>query len=190
MKARFTVHSFRQASKRLNLDPQEVKKLIDNGLVVLIGKDESTNKAHKLFFSMVDANWFVAVQDESTGELVTVLPHNYHNRWRISSEALQLARRIALGEVKPTAPVFTSRGSAFWFSAYLQGSKGTIRAVGLGMLPEGTYHDLEDLRKDRNLYSQLVSLLVGKINDGEVVQSVWVRIGRKGKAVEIQPPQA
>ncbi|MBI2030231.1 hypothetical protein HYT05_01270 [Candidatus Kaiserbacteria bacterium] len=98
MHTRFTEHAFGRVDERLHLSHEEVAQLLDNDTCVPLGKDGPSNRGHKLFYSEPDSFWFVAVQDEATGEVITVLPVDYHNRWKVSGDALSLARAKVRGE--------------------------------------------------------------------------------------------
>jgi len=94
----FTEHAFKRVSERLHLSPEEVAQLLNEDKYVPLGKDGSSKRVHKLFYSEPDSFWFVAVQDEVTKEVVTVLPVDYHHRWKVSGDALSFARARTRGE--------------------------------------------------------------------------------------------
>ena len=96
----FTVHSFFRVKQRLNLDHDGVAAILNNRLAVPLGREAKTNRLHLLFYSPDDDDYFVAVKDEATGEIVTILPHNYHNSWPISAGAFIDARDLIRREIK------------------------------------------------------------------------------------------
>lgn len=73
--------------------PNEVADLIDSRRAIPVGHD--AHKVHWLFFSIFDCDWFVAVRDEHNGEVITVLPINYHSAWRVSKQTLDNARFLS-----------------------------------------------------------------------------------------------
>lgn len=90
---RFTEHAMERVEERLRMEPRDILNVLNWDLAVTIGREN--NRYHKLFFSEVDQDWFVAICDERTREVVTVLPYDYHNRWVISQGAMDEAREIA-----------------------------------------------------------------------------------------------
>lgn len=179
MSAQIGPHAFDRVSRRLNMSHKEVADILDQEHYVLVGREEGTTRVHKLFFSVFDKNWFVAVQDEVDSYVITVLPIAYHNRMKASPEALRRARELIEGERKPESVPVNGRIS-FHFSAQLQNDRGSIRWVRLGRIPqedgvtEATV--LEDqknvvfvrdkLRKKSELSERLVSVIVFLGNKG------------------------
>lgn len=82
-----------RAEERLRMEPRDILNILNWDLTVTLGRER--NRYHKLFYSEVDQDWFVAICDERTREVVTILPYDYHNRWMISQEAMDDARNIA-----------------------------------------------------------------------------------------------
>lgn len=83
-------------SARLCLSLEEVATILDTDLSIPLGIEPGTTKIHRLFFDKEARYWFVAVQDEKNGEVVTVLPIEYHNRWRIDPDTLVEARDLII----------------------------------------------------------------------------------------------
>lgn len=102
LKSRWTAHAHQQLG-RTQLSEAELEAILDQGLCVPIGIEEKSQKVHKLFYSAKDKQCFVAIQDDATGEIVTILTLDYHNRWIISLEVVAEAKRLirALREAKP-----------------------------------------------------------------------------------------
>ena len=93
MHTTFRDHALQRASERLSLSLEEIARILDHDLCVPLGRD-GPRKVHKLFWSEPDSYWFVAVQDESDGEVVTIFPVDYHNRWEVAFDVLEEARRL------------------------------------------------------------------------------------------------
>jgi hypothetical protein len=99
--ASFTTHAFLRVRARLSLTTTEVAELLDSDRVVLIGHEKNSPRIHRLFYSKRDNYCFVAVQDETTGEVVTVVPADYRKAFMVSEEATEMAKRIVLGPPVP-----------------------------------------------------------------------------------------
>lgn len=99
-KAEFSHHALERVKERLHLRMSEVRAILDGNKAVDIGKENHTNRVHRLFYSEADDMCFVAVQDEKNGEVVTILPIDYHNRkaWTVSFELQDQARVLICGE--------------------------------------------------------------------------------------------
>lgn len=93
MEARLTKHATQRLAERTTLAHDELFGLIHNQLCVIVGIEPFTNRLHKLIYSESDKTHFVAIQDMATGEVITILPLDYHENlaWKISEEKLQLA---------------------------------------------------------------------------------------------------
>jgi len=78
-------HALERALTRLTITPEEIVELIDN-FSISLGYEDGTKKVHKIFYSFLDDSHFVAIQDEENGEIITILPVEYHNRWVIPTD--------------------------------------------------------------------------------------------------------
>lgn len=74
------------ASERCMLEPQEIKRLFDEGRYVTLcvdtnrfGKHKGASVAHRLFYSVPDKYHYVALQDIRTGGIITIWPTKW---WR------------------------------------------------------------------------------------------------------------
>lgn len=74
----FTIHALDRVAERLTMDRTELAELLDRGRAVTLGVDEYSNRLRRLFYSAQDEQFFVAVQDVKTGDVVTVLPLEYY----------------------------------------------------------------------------------------------------------------
>ncbi|MBI1956967.1 MAG: hypothetical protein HYS44_00705 [Candidatus Niyogibacteria bacterium] len=136
LQASFTLHAFERARARLSLTLAEVKALLDDDLVVLIGREDNSPRVHRLFYSAPDQYWFVAIQDEENGEVVTVLPVDYHNAFRVSEGALNMAKEIILGP--PSVPEPVKNGKSvnlfFWCEFLLPRKSACFERVSIGLM--------------------------------------------------------
>ena len=74
----FTIHALDRVAERMDLPRTELAEILDTGRAVTLGVDEYSNRLHRLFFSRVDEQFFVAVQDAKSGDVITVLPLEYY----------------------------------------------------------------------------------------------------------------
>jgi len=95
-KAVLTHHAHEKIEERLLMSAETLCELLDDGIVVITGKEISSNRYHKVFYSPLNKMCFVAVQDHKTGHIITVLPLDYHQNkaWVISYDAQLMAKEI------------------------------------------------------------------------------------------------
>lgn len=105
----FRLHGLHRLQERTCLEPHQVTEFIDDGKSIPLGREEGTFRVHHLFFSEKDSALFVAVWDEETHEVITILPMSHHHAWPISLEAQELAKRLMRGERDAEKEVPTCR---------------------------------------------------------------------------------
>ena len=95
-KAVLTHHAHEKIEERLLMSAETLCELLDNDIVVITGKETSSNRHHKVFYSPLNKMCFVAIQDYKTGHIITVLPIDYHQNkaWVISYDAQKMAKEI------------------------------------------------------------------------------------------------
>ncbi len=93
MEARLTFHATQRLAERTTLSEDDLFGLIHNRRCVIVGIEPYTNRLHKLFYSVTDKSHFVAIQDMANGEVITILPLDYHENlaWKISEKKLRQA---------------------------------------------------------------------------------------------------
>jgi hypothetical protein len=94
-RAAFTKHAEIRLAQRTSISPRDIELMFVWDLMVPIGIEQGTKIVHELFYSAVDCDWFVAIYDERTRETITVLPYHW-DRWRISQDAMNKARDLAI----------------------------------------------------------------------------------------------
>ncbi|WP_299065556.1 hypothetical protein [uncultured Psychrobacter sp.] len=87
-------HAAKRIFQRTSMDSLELMKLLDNGACVNIGQSSGSYRRHLLFFSPEDKFYYVAIQDERNGKIITILPPAYHKNsaWKITPEQCSLAK--------------------------------------------------------------------------------------------------
>ena len=166
--------------ERLSLSPAEVAALLDCGLTVPVGVRGSA--VHHLFFSPPDAQCFVAVQDDENGDVITVLPLDYHEScaWPLAPSAQEQAAAL-------TSPLSSRRESTaeipparvFRVGCYFTSGQGGLRSANLGSIPAEPFnHQVSRLLEDDRAIDELQHRVETKSRLGEVLVRVFVRLGR------------
>ncbi|PCI29401.1 hypothetical protein COB55_02215 [Candidatus Wolfebacteria bacterium] len=173
MKTSFTKHALRRVSERLSLSEEDIGIILDSNRVHPVGRDRGSSRVHKLFYSTLDDLCFVAIQDEETGKVITVLPIDYHNRWRISLEVQQQARDLIKRKIEI---------KKFRLSANVEGGIGNERrTINLGTIKKNDYgRTLEIAAENPEVRKVAEERLSGNIRHGEHVTHIFIRKGRKG----------
>lgn len=102
--ARLTTHCSQRLKERMTLLQEELCRILNDDLVVLVGQESGTNRIHKLFYSIYDETFYVAVQDELTGGVITILPPE-QSRWRIAPEAYSRAKSLICDSVESATAI-------------------------------------------------------------------------------------
>jgi hypothetical protein len=94
MKIKLTKHCVERLNERTSVLPHELVYIYKSEKIVPLGLEGASNRRHDLFYSMLDDACFVAIRDVKTSEVVTILPTNYHNSWKISECAEYMAMEL------------------------------------------------------------------------------------------------
>ena len=74
-----TDHAKQRIKERTKIDTKEITKIINNKKYIDLGTKPGILKRHLLFYSLVDDNYFVIIQDTVDGGILTVLTEEYQN---------------------------------------------------------------------------------------------------------------
>jgi hypothetical protein len=193
MEANFSFHAFERVIGRLSMTHKELADLLNDDVVINIGQEPNSNRAHKLFYSIRDKVCFVAIQDIKTGTVVTVLPIDYHENisWSVSIEAQNQAKGLVVkAEVVTLAPeALNTNATVFKISGNITDYYGRYKkTVNLGSWPCAPYECSVDALVEDNKF---VDFLVDKIKEKSsslsdsqsFIQMIAIRIGNKGSPV-------
>ena len=103
-KTTFTDHAFQRVGERLIEPPEELASILDNDLAVIVGVEPYSNRISRVFLSLADHEYYVAIQDFSTGSVVTVLPLDYYANLRASVPEKLLAEAAKKRGMEATVP--------------------------------------------------------------------------------------
>lgn len=96
-KDNITGHALKRLRERTSLDVSELNQLLGSLAYVPLGSKPGIHKEHLLFFSERDNACFVALRDTLNGDVVTILPVNYHENlaWKVTREQCEAAKILA-----------------------------------------------------------------------------------------------
>lgn len=192
--ARFTHHAQERIVDRLSMDVADVAAILDHDLALLVGA--KSGHSHRLFFSPPDEQCFVAIQDQENGDVVTVLPLDYHSSlgWEVSIEAQEEAELLLLGSTRSATPVAgggasprTERPTAtaasgeppstgtFRIRCYIRTPEGRVRGRSLGSMPLACVGgDLSGVEKSSEALAEITARLAERLEPGDALESVYV----------------
>ena len=93
-KLKFTLHAlFRQMTRIESLTEEKLEQMIVSGYAIDIGEEKGTNRIHYLFYCIEESNFYVAIADMRTYEVVTIIPGSYHDEisWVIGEPFKKMA---------------------------------------------------------------------------------------------------
>lgn len=101
-KTRLTRHCLSRIGVRASISQEELQRLLDENRCVNIWFERNTFKVHRMCYSAVSDDYFVAVQDVFTGTVATLLlPEHETHRTRISPEMRRSCKELALDQALP-----------------------------------------------------------------------------------------
>ncbi len=194
MKTIFSTHALCRLDDRLQIGVKELSVILDNEEYVCIGSD-GKNVFHKLFYSLGDQFWFVAIQDNANGEVITILPVDYY-RYEVSHDTLQKARQLALkkcqfsenkvrrdsqvflAEELPDEPAINFQApSVYKLSVRVVGYRGRTKVINLGSVPREKYLTITDVVNDQDVHDLLHQRLRTKKQPNEEVLCAFCSLG-------------
>lgn len=179
-----STHAQRRLQERTKMSAYEIASLLDKGRYVDIGRKPGFHRHHLVFYSKKDDCCFVAIRDENSGTVVTVLPLNYQANlaWPVRAEDESYARTLATRG--PSARTLHEKGSAkkkpkrFHVGAQYMDSQGDRHTQFLASFPSGLYRgDHEVLLQDIGVQERLDSALSSACVNPRAILSLVVRLG-------------
>lgn len=196
MHTNFSRHAYERVLERLTMELDEVADLLDWDLAVKIGDEKGTRRIHRLFYSQDDHQCFIAIQDEKTKTVVTILPVDYYETLvaKIPQPSLQEAERLVScpPEAKPkkvaTAPADVPDKPkvprSFKINGTFMNPQRGPRTVNLGSWPaENHGGSIARLLQDAQFFAAVRNNLNGKIMPEEYLVGLIIRLGKRGEEV-------
>jgi hypothetical protein len=104
-KTKFTQHALMRLNERTSISPQSLGLILDSEEFIVLGKEKDNNRLSKLFFSRGDDQFFIAIQDEKSRDVVTILTieywHNLSEKYflkKLSVTANDLLSAVRIGD--------------------------------------------------------------------------------------------
>lgn len=94
---KITKHAAIKISDRTHLSQGEMQSMLAEGKYYPVGIDGKKEHIHKIIYSPKDDQLFVVVEDHNNHDIITLLPLDYHNSWKLDIETLDKIVRQYLG---------------------------------------------------------------------------------------------
>ena len=186
--ANFSRHAFKRVAQRTSLSCDEIAAILDRGLVVNTGQRPGFNRVHLVFYSYLDNDYFVAIQDVVTGTVITILPLDYHETlaWGISAADCERAREILLAAPPLEEPRVRDAPKVFVISVQYLDEGDHQKSKLLLKIPCDLYdNDLKKLLDDNTVMQEIEK---SASNNGIPIERMFafsVRHGKRGQPVTI-----
>ena len=194
----FSFHAYERVIERLTMEPDEVAALLDWDLAVKIGVEKGTNRIHRLFYSKEDFQCFIAIQDEKSRTIVTILPVDYFETlaYKIPKTLLDEAEQLVSDRAKPAAAVkvtppkkdkpvhIAQTPSVFKIQATVSGFPWKPRNFNLGSWPAlKCGGSIARLLQDADFAQEMQSKIKLKKRPDEYAVGLLIRLGKNGEPV-------
>lgn len=201
-KITLTSHALTRMWERTVLTENEILEIIENGETSRIGIEERSYRVHILFFSEPDNKCLVAVLDERTREIVTILPAEFDIKCRVNPAEIQRLTDIANGKIAENScfPIsntgVTTTDScevdtkqktkqvqilAIFFCFRVRRMNQGIKFFNIRISDERYPRDVEELQKSSEITALLQNFIRDKLGPFDYVEHLTVSIGRKGQ---------
>lgn len=185
--AHFTRHAFERIAERTTLTCEELARILDRKLTINTGSKPGLNKVHLLFYSVCDDDFFVAIQDELTGTVITVLPLDYHANlaWDIPEEYCAQAKALYLNApVKNEEPA--AKSTVFYVSARFLDDNGLQKTKVIKKVESlGYNNEISALMRDQAFFDQIECFAKEKNIDYKMVFALSIKHGKKGAPIGV-----
>lgn len=183
----FSFHAFKRLGERTKLRFEDLSRLMDDRAYVHLGNKPGMPREHLLFFSLPDQQAFVAIRDESTGKLVTVLPPDYHENlaWPFTEDQAEAARKLAIAHAsRPCPPPERAPKTSFRVSAIYLTEDNRQKATTLFKVPAAPHDwDIRKLVTDRYFVGDVRDAMRRKGLKDRPIIGINVRLGDSGNPV-------
>jgi len=183
----FSRHAFERVTQRTKLSCEEISRILDLKLALNTGRKPGLNRSHLLFYSHEDNDFFVAIQDDLTGTVVTILPLDYHANlaWSISPEECSKAKELFFSvpqeEVKSHKKFDAVQ---FVISIHYLDDNGKQKTKVLKKISSQPYNNkIKNLLTDESFFTKLDMFITEHGLDARQVFGISIRLGSHGVPV-------
>ena len=184
----FSQHALVRIAQRTKLTCEDIARILDRKLTLNIGRKPGFNRRHLLFYSALDDEFYVAIQDELTGTVVTVLTLEYHANlaWSVSLEECARVKNIYLSTLEDKPKLLTIKPSVFIISGHFLDHAGYQKTKVIRKISSEPYeNNAKKLLSDREFFSKLNVFATEKQIDATKMFGISIRLGIKGPPMTV-----
>lgn len=186
-----TNHAFERITQRVSFNPEVVVEILKRDFFVKVGKEDDI--IHCIFYSPYDRRHFVALINEVTGDVVTILPLSFYGDVSVKdrNEALKFSSDIRnmLIEMYPDKEVVDkndkkekTEATSFRVSAYCLDGK----VVNLGPIQAKPFNkNIQELVNSDEFPDLIKGKLKHKKIKTEDVASIQIKLGKHGGIMSV-----
>lgn len=185
----FSKHALQRLAERTSFSPESFVDLLEKKIFINVGKVPGFNREHLLFYSPDDDDFFVAVRDNLTGTVVTILPLDFHENlaWQIKPDDCDKAKSLFLGKVgRDNQQAINAIPKVFIVSVHYRDENWSQKTKQVLKLDSSKYsNQLSELFKDPDFYILLDDASEKKGLSSKYILGISVRHGNKGSPIMI-----
>jgi hypothetical protein len=190
----FSNHSIERILQRTKLSCEEIASIIDRGLAVNTGRKPGFNRSHLVFYSIPDDDFFVAIQDDLTGKVVTILTLAYQENlaWRITEQDCTKARDLLCAAEKAghdQVPHYDKNHQSptrFIVSGHFYTAAGVQQTKTIKKIKSALFHDdIKEFIANSPIFDNLDALAAKNGIDAKSMFGITVRHGGHGVPIPI-----
>jgi hypothetical protein len=197
----FSHHAYRRAYERLSMEPDEIADLLERDLTVNIGEEKGSRRVHRLFYSCDDNLFFVAIQDEKSKTVVTILPIDYYVNlfWAVPQSLMKEASELVSSYHYKFEITNNMQGALqqdielprlFKISGTYLTREGSQKSVNLGLWPTETYGgSFVNLFRDDKFIQEVQNRFNQIKTSSDYLIGLKIRLGKKGDLIRVDLEQ-
>lgn len=186
--AHFSKHALKRIGQRTKLDYFFIADMLDYGGAIDVGTEIVFDRKHWLFYSGIDDDYFVAIQDSFTGLVVTILPLDYHENlaWKVNSELFPQAKQKASTYTPTNSSNLSKSPTRIILKARYMSNNGYPKSSILTKFESSDYKgDLTKVLNDKSLNSEVCYHCKRKGIEISTVFEISISLGKNGQSLWI-----
>lgn len=180
-KTTFREHARVRVRERLSLTEEEIISILDGGKAITVGREMRSGRLHRAFWSEADQSCFVAVQDEKSNQVITILYPDFDSRCKIP---LNVIEELTNGRSAITVPFVEQKQSVgnfqnVRFRVYYESNVKERKSVTLKLPFYDLPVSMEKVQNDPKIQDQLKELILRNKEDGYELNDIFIYLKKK-----------
>ena len=186
-KARLTYHAFGRTLERVSISVDAVTRIIKKGLATPIKHGSGPQQSHLLFYSPKDRRHFIAVQENRTGKIITIMPHNSVSSQHTSNSLVgsawvsNLEETLRKAGAHQTSVVNAQQGTYFLRFCFRGDRNNRLRTVTMEIPAYKYPRGYEQIQSDSKLQNTLLQFAMENRRRSERFDCLLFSLGKRGR---------